>query len=34
VAAFASTSIAAGSIAWYYHMYGPKAQALTAAEEG
>ena len=34
MAALTSTSIAVGSIAWYYHMYGPKAHALTPAEEG
>merc|ERR1712169_159108 len=34
IAAIASTSLAAGSIAWYYHMYGPEAFAMTPAEEG
>ncbi|KAL6869702.1 cytochrome c1 [Amphichorda felina] len=34
IAAAASTTLAVGSIAWYYHMYGPVAQAMTPAEEG
>ncbi|RDA89239.1 hypothetical protein CP532_0572 [Ophiocordyceps camponoti-leonardi (nom. inval.)] len=34
VAALASTTVAIGSIAWYYHMYGPVAHAMTPAEEG
>jgi ubiquinol-cytochrome c reductase cytochrome c1 subunit len=34
VAAVASTSLAVGSIAWYYHMYGPVAHASAPAEEG
>jgi len=34
IAAVASTSLAVGSIAWYYHMYGPVAHASTPAEEG
>ncbi len=34
VAAAASTAVAVGSIAWYYHLYGPVAQAMTPAEEG
>jgi ubiquinol-cytochrome c reductase cytochrome c1 subunit len=34
IAAAASTTIAAGSIAWYYHLYGPVAHASTPAEEG
>jgi ubiquinol-cytochrome c reductase cytochrome c1 subunit len=34
IAAAASTTIAAGSIAWYYHLYGPVAHAMTPAEEG
>ena len=34
VAAIASTSLAVGSLAWYYHMYGPVAHAMTPAEEG
>lgn len=34
VAAAASTTLAVGSIAWYYHLYGPVAHAMTPAEEG
>ncbi|KEY66145.1 hypothetical protein S40285_00658 [Stachybotrys chlorohalonatus IBT 40285] len=34
VATVASTSLAVGSIAWYYHLYGPVAFAATPAEEG
>lgn len=34
VAAVASTSLALGSMAWYYHLYGPVAFAMTPAEEG
>lgn len=34
VAAAASTTLALGSIAWYYHLYGPVAFASTPAEEG
>ncbi|KAJ4173911.1 cytochrome c1 [Fusarium falciforme] len=34
VAAAASTTLALGSIAWYYHLYGPVAHAMTPAEEG
>lgn len=34
IAALASTTLAAGSIAWYYHLYGPVAFASTPAEEG
>lgn len=34
IAAIASTAVAAGSMAWYYHLYGPTAHAMTAAEEG
>ncbi|KAB5580540.1 cytochrome C1 family-domain-containing protein [Coniochaeta sp. 2T2.1] len=34
IAAVASTAVAAGSIAWYYHLYGPTAHAMTPAEEG
>ncbi|POR36584.1 Cytochrome c1, heme protein, mitochondrial [Tolypocladium paradoxum] len=33
-AAIASTTVAAGSIAWYYHLYGPVAHAAAPAEEG
>ncbi|KAG6159182.1 cytochrome c1 [Claviceps purpurea] len=34
MAAITSTAIAAGSMAWYYHAYGPVAHAATPAEEG
>ncbi|KAK3310353.1 cytochrome C1 family-domain-containing protein [Chaetomium strumarium] len=34
IAAAAATTVAAGSIAWYYHLYGPTADAMTPAEEG
>ncbi|KJR82527.1 uncharacterized protein SPSK_03370 [Sporothrix schenckii 1099-18] len=34
IAAAASTAVAIGSAAWYYHLYGPVAQAATPAEEG
>ncbi|KAH7022968.1 cytochrome c1, heme protein precursor [Ilyonectria destructans] len=34
VAAAASTTLALGSMAWYYHLYGPVAFASTPAEEG
>lgn len=34
VAAAASTTLAVGSMAWYYHLYGPVAFASTPAEEG
>ncbi|RKU40117.1 cytochrome c1 [Coniochaeta pulveracea] len=34
IAAAASTAVAIGSIAWYYHLYGPTAHAMTPAEEG
>ncbi|KIL95083.1 hypothetical protein FAVG1_02015 [Fusarium avenaceum] len=34
VAAAASTTLALGSMAWYYHLYGPVAFAMTPAEEG
>ncbi|KAL2757587.1 hypothetical protein ACRALDRAFT_1060919 [Sodiomyces alcalophilus JCM 7366] len=34
LAAITSTAVAAGSIAWYYHLYGPTAHASTPAEEG
>ncbi|KAM7187134.1 hypothetical protein V8F33_011392 [Rhypophila sp. PSN 637] len=33
IAAAASTAVAVGSIAWYYHLYGT-AHAMTPAEEG
>ncbi|KAK2754225.1 cytochrome c1 [Arachnomyces sp. PD_36] len=32
--ASAATAVAAGSIAWYYHLYGQEAFAMTPAEEG
>ncbi|PHH67587.1 hypothetical protein CDD82_1302 [Ophiocordyceps australis] len=32
--AIASTAAAMGSIAWYYHLYGPTVHAMTPAEEG
>lgn len=34
VATAASTALAVGSVAWYYHLYGPTAQASAPAEEG
>lgn len=34
IAAAAATAVAAGSVAWYYHLYGPTADASTPAEEG
>lgn len=34
IAAAASTAVAIGSVAWYYHLYGPVAQASSPAEEG
>ncbi|EJP68932.1 cytochrome C1 family protein [Beauveria bassiana ARSEF 2860] len=34
VSAIASTTIAVSSMAWYYHLYGPVAHAMTPAEEG
>ena len=34
IAAAASTTLAVGSMAWYYHLYGPTAFAMTPAEEG
>jgi hypothetical protein len=34
ISAIASSTLAVGSIAWYYHMYGPSADAMTPAEEG
>ncbi|KAL1892513.1 cytochrome c1 [Sporothrix stenoceras] len=34
IAAAASTAVAIGSVAWYYHLYGPTAQASAPAEEG
>lgn len=34
MAGTAATAIAVGSMGWYYHLYGPKFQATTIAEEG
>jgi ubiquinol-cytochrome c reductase cytochrome c1 subunit len=34
IAAAASTTLAIGSIAWYYHQFGPVAHAATPADEG
>ncbi|TGJ84134.1 hypothetical protein E0Z10_g4638 [Xylaria hypoxylon] len=34
IAAGASTALAIGSVAWYYHLYGPTAHAMTPTEEG
>lgn len=34
IAAAAATAVAASSIAWYYHLYGPTADATAPAEEG
>ncbi|KAI0844002.1 3-deoxy-7-phosphoheptulonate synthase [Daldinia vernicosa] len=34
VTAAASTALAIGSVAWYYHLYGSTAHAMTPAEEG
>ena len=34
IAAVASTAVAIGSVAWYYHLYGSEAHAMTPAEEG
>jgi ubiquinol-cytochrome c reductase cytochrome c1 subunit len=34
IAAAAATAVAAGSVAWYYHLYGATAHASTPAEEG
>ncbi|KAL3417912.1 cytochrome C1 family protein [Phlyctema vagabunda] len=30
----AATAVALGTAAWYYHLYGPVAHAMTPAEEG
>ena len=30
----AATVFAAGSVGWYYHMFGQSALAMTPAEEG
>lgn len=34
IAAIASTAVAAGSVAWYYHLYGAEVSATSPAEEG
>ncbi|KAI9053331.1 hypothetical protein LZ554_002291 [Drepanopeziza brunnea f. sp. 'monogermtubi'] len=34
VAGSAATAVAAGSIAWYYHLYGTELHAMTPVEEG
>lgn len=34
MAGTAATAIAIGSMGWYYHLYGPRFQAMTPAEEG
>ncbi|KAL8706957.1 MAG: hypothetical protein Q9201_000005 [Fulgogasparrea decipioides] len=34
LAGSAATAIAVGSLAWYYHMFGQDAYAMTPAEEG
>ncbi|KAH7328632.1 cytochrome C1 family protein [Stachybotrys elegans] len=34
IATVGSTTLAVGSIAWYYHLYGPVSFAATPAEEG
>ncbi|OJD16548.1 cytochrome c1, heme protein, mitochondrial [Emergomyces pasteurianus Ep9510] len=34
LAASAATATAAGAVAWYYHLYGQEAFAMTPAEEG
>ncbi|PQE11670.1 cytochrome c1 protein [Rutstroemia sp. NJR-2017a WRK4] len=34
VAATAATAVAAGSLAWYYHLFGQPLHAMTPAEEG
>jgi len=34
VAGSAATAVAAGSIAWYYHLYGLELHAMTPVEEG
>jgi len=33
-AASAATAVAVGSAAWYYHLFGQEAFAMTPAEEG
>lgn len=34
VAGTATTALALGSMAWYYHLYGPTLYAMTPQEEG
>jgi len=34
MAGSAATAMAIGSIAWYYHLYGPELHAMTPVEEG
>merc|ERR1712225_11831 len=34
VAGSVATAVAAGSVAWYYHLYGTELHAMTPAEEG
>jgi ubiquinol-cytochrome c reductase cytochrome c1 subunit len=34
MAGYAATAVAAGSIAWYYHLYGQDLYAMTPVEEG
>jgi len=34
MAGTAATAVAAGSMAWYYHLYGENVFAMTPAEEG
>ncbi len=34
IAAVTATAVAAGSAAWYYHLYGATAHAAAPAEEG
>jgi ubiquinol-cytochrome c reductase cytochrome c1 subunit len=34
MAGCAATAVAAGSIAWYYHLYGQEVFAMTPVEEG
>lgn len=34
LAGSAATAVAVGSMAWYYHMFGQEAYAMTPAEEG
>jgi ubiquinol-cytochrome c reductase cytochrome c1 subunit len=34
MAGTAATALAAGSMAWYYHLYGSNVFAMTPAEEG